>query len=553
VVVGILVWLWPALQQLPVGDAPAAAFLNGPDAGEWALNAQLVGQGELQQVDPHRMPTFLFVLAATMGILGEVAPAGHLVAVASWALLPVVLYGLGCRVGGRLVGALSAALVVGCAPLVREAAQFGVDPLLSVLLPTAMLAAVASRCVKWPAALGAGAVAAVAACTHLMALPYVIPALLFALWRPAGCTAPARLPLRFGAFVMGLVGVVLALDLAVGLISLDAFVHSISEGIARGTGAPEDGGLSEAARQQLADGRSESALGATHVALQPYLGSGVGWGPGVVVFWVGVVGLGLREAVAWPDSPPAWLRPWLGTAPDRRWRGLGRGWLAAFVGWRHRLSPDGGTGLLLLACLAPLPLLVAADAPDRYAINLLPFVAVVLARGVGSVVAVLSWSAPVDRRRWIVAGIGLPVTVFVVWQSQSRLASGLASIPHPDTVPRLAWRLSVVVERALPGRSAVASPMREVPAHLGRPHCPRTSCVPSAEQTDAIAACLDHLRRSCAGEGPVPLVWLSEAPLGMGDDALSQAVGAHAAETWGELARVREGGFEGVVVAVPRE
>jgi hypothetical protein len=38
----------------------------------------------------------------------------------------------------------------------------------------------------------------------------------------------------------------------------------------------------------------------------------------------------------------------------------------------------------------------------------------------------------------------------------------------------------------------------------------------------------------------------------MGDDAVSQALGAHVAETWGELARVREGEFEGVVLAIPR-
>ena len=552
VILCIGAYLWPAVLQLPVDPAAAGAYLNGPDAGEWALNAQMVERNDVANVDPHRMPTFLLVLVGMMALVDDVAPAGHLVAVISWALQPVALYLLGRWAGGRLVGILSAVIVMGCAPLVLEAAKFGVDPLLSLLLPAALAVALWSRRMPWPAAVGAGAVTAMACCTHLMALPYVFPALILALWPPPEEGPPARPLLRLLAFVLTVVGVVSLLDAVFDLISIDAYMRSISEGISRGTGGPGDTGLSDAARQQLKTGGSaQPLLGASHAALNPFRSPRWAWWLLVGALWAGVIGLGLRPGRDWPRTPPAMLRPWLGAMPERRWRKLQQGLFGRAVRLRSLLSSDLVVGLVLLSCLAPLPLLSAANAPERYGITLLPFVAVVLARGLGSAASSVARFAPARHRHWVVGGLGFSMVIFVGLNTHASLQRVLALVPRPGAVPRLALRLSAALDRVLPGSAAIASPMREVPAHLKRPHCPRTSCTPDLGG-NSVASCLLHLRRRCPGDGPIPLIWLTEAPAGMGDDAVSQAVGEHAAATWGELARVREGEFEGVVLAIPR-
>ena len=64
-----------------------------------------------------------------------IAWAGHLVSAVAWGLQPLALYALGRLAGGRLVGLLAALFVLGAGMLVQEAALFGVDPLLSLLLP----------------------------------------------------------------------------------------------------------------------------------------------------------------------------------------------------------------------------------------------------------------------------------------------------------------------------------------------------------------------------------------------------------------------------------
>lgn len=93
--------------------------------------------------------------------------------------------------------------------------------------------------------------------------------------------------------------------------------------------------------------------------------------------------------------------------------------------------------------------------------------------------------------------------------------------------------------------------MREVPAYLGRAQCPRTTWY-SVDVPDTVLNRLEHMRASCHGEGPIPFIWFPKAPFGMGDDAMSQALGRYASERWGERARVAEGDLEAVVIAVPR-
>ena len=64
--------------------------------------------------------------------------------------------------------------------------------------------------------------------------------------------------------------------------------------------------------------------------------------------------------------------------------------------------------------------------------------------------------------------------------------------------------------------------------------------------------CIAHLREECEGYGPIPLVWLERGPLGMGDDATSQALGAWAAERYGVTSRLETRAFDAVLISVPR-
>jgi len=551
VVVGLGLLAWPALMELCVGPSSAAFFLSGPDAGEWALNAQLVAEGAFDRVDQHRMPTFLLVLAAVFGLVDDIAWAGHLVSAVAWGLQPLALYALGRLVGGRLVGLLAGLLVLGAGMLVQEAALFGVDPLLSLLLPVAMTVALGSRRLQWPAALGAGAVAALACCTHLLALPYVIPAVILTLWPPAS-EAPPAMPLkRLAAFVVGFGAVVLLFELTFDLISPVAVIHAVSEGISKGTGAPSTSVLSDAAHQQLAQGQGEALRQATHIALSPFQSPNTPWVVGVLALWIGILGPGLRVTEGLPKSPPSWAIRWLGRAPVRRWRAVRAGWWGRLARWWGRLGPDLAVGLVLLSCLAPVPVLAAANSPFRYAITLLPFVALMLARGVAAVVHTpMVWAPPRARLGWAVV-VGLGVASWVGMDSHTRLSHALSNLPTPTASARMGRVLSEVVKREFPGDGAVASPMREVPAYLGRAQCPRTTWY-STEVPDTVPNRLEHMRASCHGEGPIPFIWFPKAPYGMGDDAMSQAVGLHAFERWGERARLIEGELEAVVIAVPR-
>ena len=206
----------------------------------------------------------------------------------------------------------------------------------------------------------------------------------------------------------------------------------------------------------------------------------------------------------------------------------------------------------MLSCLAPLPVLTAANAPERYSITLLPFVAVLLARGLGSGVVVVARLAPVRLRPWLVGVLGLPLLGLVGQESHARLQERVTSLPPTGSVPHFAWRLARATEEAVPDSSSVASPMREIPAHLNRAHCPRTTCTATRPE-EWVPVCLAHLRRGCPSDETTPLAWMVRGPTGMGDDPASQALGAHAAETWGVAAKVDHGEYSAVVIAVPPE
>jgi hypothetical protein len=320
--------------------------------------------------------------------------------------------------------------------------------------------------------------------------------------------------------------------------------------------------------------RSDGALSeASRLALGPFWWRGVPWFALGTALMVGALGPGLGRprppAEAPVAPPPARLPRWIRyrlpararraaeAAMDRAQTPLGASTAGTPL---HRLLQrlDLRHGLPLLACLAPLPVLAAAGAEPRYASNLLPFVAVLLARGLVGPLRALAGplagpprSAAAGAR---LAGAVLLGGVAAAWLGPRALdaqADAVARIPRTDPVATGALALAEAIGSAFPSSGGVATPLREAAAHLGRPFCPRSSCVSGGRGADP-AACVAHMRRECSGAGPIPLVWFTRGPLGMGDDARSQAFGAWAAERYPVAARVEHAAFDAVIISVPR-
>jgi hypothetical protein len=569
-----------SLLALPIGEDALAGLFNGPDAGEWALNARLVSDGEFGAVDSHRMPTFLLLLALSQLFEPDIARAGHLVLVGAWMVTVVAVYALGRAAGGRAVGFVASLLVLGCAPILHSAAKFGVDPVVAMMLPLALASVVPVRR-AWPMALGAGVVGGFATVTHLTALPFMAPAVLLLWMRGRGPEAPRWQGVAaLGLYALGAALVLGGLGSVFRLIGPSQLIDAVSEGIATraGESVPVDSQVLSTPALGVLEANAGGALSqAAHAALRPFYWPGMVW-PGLfVVFAVGVFGPGLGPGGAGPtggvvSAPvrfPGWLHRRLRPASRRRLKGRitgARRFLqssrpAHALRWLWRFT-DLPHGLPLLACLTPLVVFAAASAEPRYSQNLLPFAAILLARGLVAPLRALAGRGaatgpgrtvgPASRARPWVAGAlaGLGAMVLVHWVRGAQ-TDALHRMPAGDPVAASAVELAAAIRQHFPDDSAVATPLREAAAHLGRPFCPRSSCTYLGDEK-TIKGCVAKLQTECQGEGPIPLVWFQNGPLGMGDDRISQAVGAWCAENYPVLARVETFSFEAVLIAIPR-
>ena len=532
--------------SLPVGDHPWAGYLFGADAGEWALNAQMIRGGDTHLLDQHRGPPFPIAIALARSFATDLAHAGHLVTALAWSLRPFVLYALGRICGGRLVGIFAALLSVSLLPLYYSAAKYGVDAFLTTMLPLA-LASVgpARRFPMW--AWVAGVVVGVAMLTHLTAVAWAAPALLLLWWRGDASERPisawAR-PLLFGS---GLLALLLLAHTTFGLIGKTALLQSVSEGVSKGASDPTGSSLlSQKAMDTLLAGRHSAPVVATQALLLPFLDELDQWGLFLGLVWAGIVGVSLR-------SEPSARAPAAKTIPGRRRGAHARPWLRipALPQKLRILQSDAGTGAIPLTTLAPAPFFAAAVAPDRYTENLLPFVALLVARGMASVVHTAGRLVPSTASPYVVGiaavlGLGL-----VSEQAWSRLETATRFLSPPSADAASTRALARKLRRGVESDSAVASPIREVPAYLDRAHCPRSSCVPGAGEP-AFERCAQHLRESCGGTGPIPLVWVEVGPVGMGDDDFSRAFGAWAADRWGVAGTYKDRTVHATFIAVPR-
>ncbi|MCK6505030.1 hypothetical protein L6R53_16800 [Myxococcota bacterium] len=488
-VLGVAWWLWPVtrmpadvdLGQVPWWGGARDLMLEGPDAGEWARNMRLLSEGRWDELDHHRLPSWMVMVAALMELEPDVVRAGHITNRALFVVLGLATWTLGRLGGGRVVGLLAAAMAMATTHVMSATERFGVDMSVSAMIPAVMAAAaLATR--SWGLGVVAGGLAGLAAGLHYTTPPYLVPPLLLLL---GGATAPlwtrSGVLRRLGAVALYLAGaalVVRGLLVIYPVPSPHVFLEDLANGIS--PGAPGQGARTlQASLAEVRAGLPAHAVAATSAAVDRVRIQGLPWAAMVALPWLGVLGLGLGTSRAGQGSP---------------WRAL----LARTDTW---------TGIALLCCLAPLPVLFGVGAPERYGNNLLGVVAVLAARGVGSLVALVDTTLRFAWPRWprgpLALVVGLPLVGLVLAPRQHQRQT---PPPLPQEVGTML--LGNALAAHFPAGTGVASPIREALVVANLSFCPQRVC-PTQATDEAFARCVRVLAQECEGEGPIGYVWTS--------------------------------------------
>lgn len=466
--------------DLPFWATHDDLLLVGPDAGAWASSAHVVHQSDWASLDVHRMPTFSIVVGALLFVQPDVALAGHLLNHGVMLLLPLVIYGLGRIGGGHGVGFGAGFMVACCGPLINASRLYGVDPLIFSLVPASLLATAAVRRWWWLAP-GAGMLVAAASATHFTTMPMWVPPLLLLLL--AGPRSWWRRLLAVLLFLAAGAGLLLLIFQVFPFPTSAELAQNISEGIAPGSASPHAPTLSTDALGILQSGMGtaiDRAVTNVMVVLQP---SWVPWHLGLALPWIGALGIGLARRATSAGSTPRWKRA-LGTI-------------------------DLPLGLVLLCYLAPLPVLAAAQAPERYGWNLLPIAALLLVRGLASIAFTLGHGIRALWRRWPLGLLSMAVGVAVACASWTNGHSARFVLPPSMDGQEVRQLGELIQQHFEPGGGAVCS-VREAVAHAGRQYCPHSPC-PMGIGEHFFEQCLATIDTECGGEGPVPYVVVQQA------------------------------------------
>ena len=506
---------------LPFWATSNDLLMEGPDAGEWAINALRVSWGAYESVDVHRPPVWLMATAAALNWTPDVAMAGHWVNHMAFLALPLVAYGLGRADAGPASGLAAGCFALCCSPLILASRRYGVDPLITVILPLSVLCALPLRR-WWFLAPLSGMVAGLATASHFTALPFVLPAALVILVRGPTKRWWNRLA-ALALYVLGVALVLWLIDRTFSSIDFDNLKRSVSEGI---DPQLQEIGNREAELTDDAASRFDTDWGLAAKAsirngLQRHWYTGIPWVLMLALPWLGVLGAGLGVA-----------------------KGSGR--------WRFFRWQDAGYGVALLCCLAPLPVFIATDAEPRYSLNLLGFVAVLCGRGLCSIPGLVELGLR-EKWSWFPRGVlALPLVAWIAvlgWRSSAQMR--LPTKPA-DVYAVAARDLGVLLAGEFPGGGGAAVPIREAVAYAGREYCPLSNCPFGATET-YYRQCVEVIRAQCAGSGPIPYVVVRDGPLGMGDDARFQTMGDWVVDNYGTIAVLESERFTAEVVALPRE
>ena len=486
-VVGMGILHWPTGElYLPV-DGPDApwwgtvrdALLDGPDAGEWAKNMLALADGRVGDLDSHRLPGWVILVNGVLPFQPDVALAGHLMNHLLLLGLGLGIFWVGRLNDQRFIGLGAAALAMLSGHALEVSLRFGVDSAIIGLIPWTLVGALLARR-RWWLGLLSGGIAGLVTGLHFSTIPYALPALALILM-----TAEHRWRAAL-AHIAGTALVLWGVMQIYPVSSLAEFKSAIANGIAPGYQGGGSVGSFEAAWTVIEQGKATAlnrSVAQMMVQIRP---SWLPWHVGLVLPWLGILGIGLKKA-------------------GRASEGGRRSWIWA--------RTDLGLGLGLLFCLAPLPVLAAAQAPLRYADNLSPAGALLLVRGMASMLLIAAWGL----RSLAPRGAG--------WVRLHRVPGGLLTgmlglglaagavhdaTPHRrpllPTVEELGyWQLGQVLKEEFPAGSGVGSPIREALVAGELQYCPRQVC-PVVGDEEEFWRCLSVMKVDCAGDAPLGYV-----------------------------------------------
>ena len=520
--VGLTVWSMDGDPSLPFWASPADPLLEGPDSGAWAANILAWSNGNYEYLEAQRMPTFVLLAGLAQEWTGSVALGGHLVNHLAHLLTPLLVYGIGRMMGSRAVGFGAGMLTAVCPFLVQASWRFGVDPTVAFIIPLSLFMALLAARWWWLGPL-AGVAGGLAMTAHFTTLFHAIPAgvaiVLFSKgWKSRG--------LAFGGYVFGVWmtwTLIFRTFVWGGLTTLnEAVPEGISKGATTGMGGagPDWQAPSEVLRENMSGALGEGVqlvLGALSSPLLP-------WGLFVAVAWVGVFGIGLGKV----GQKTGFRR------------------VAALVDWRG--------GLVLVLALGPLPFLAAAQAEERYSYNLLPIVALLVARGLVGPCMLLE---RVIRRYYSRWKLGLLSFVLVAAVARSYWSASLwkhKPLPPPMSA-RAGWIIGGKIQENFEDIEGVVCSFREAIPYTGGRYCPKTRC-PNFVNLEAFWDCLKLMDSECEGEGPIPYVVMWRRT-GDEREIPRKAMDQWAIETWGTVAEVavpiQTPEFMADIVSIPRE
>lgn len=497
----------------PVWGTVRDALLDGPDAGEWARSMMAFHDGRYNQLETHRLPSWILVVNAVMSIEPSVVRAGHLANHLLNLLVGLGVFAIGRLWGHRWIGLGAGALAMLSGHALSVSLRFGVDAAVIALVPLAMVGAVlATR--NWKFGLVSGLLAALATATHFSTLPYMLPAL--ALILMAGehrFRAAAGHLLGFGVLLYGF-------TLVFPVTTWEGFQVAIANGISPGYQGQGRVSNWDNALEIMRSGMGtaiERSVAQMLVQIRP---DWMPWQAATILPWLGVLGIGLKRS----DSASTGVADW----------------------WKRT---DLAMGLALLFCLAPLPVLAAASAPLRYADNLLPAGALLLVRGMASSLWMLLQLSRIGARpnahRVAMAALG------------SILLGGAISDAEParrvlyPTLEEVGyWQLGQELSKHFSPGSGVASPVREALVEGNLQYCPQRIC-PDKATPEEFWKCLSVHALECDGEDPVGYV-VTTADLYDPNAVARRDMDRWVAEQWTPVAVVDNPKFSAQIYAIPR-
>lgn len=439
--------------------------IEGPDAADWAINAQRMAAGDFQAVDPHRMPSWLALVALLLRAGGSVIESGHLVNRGMFLAAVVGTFLLGRMAGGRVVGWMAAALVATHPHLQQASQRYGIDAAIEAMLPFAV-AASAWAGARWRVAPVVGVFVGWVILLHLTTVPFLLPALwMTVVVAPRGSRVAAGTLVACGALL------VVTIALGAGLVP---DIAELGRSVAAGVRRPE----APVAGVQVADALGTAPIGARVVEAVGIFRDQLGhWLlPAGVILPLGLVGV-LGPFLPVPKESPR--------EHHHLWVGVG-----------------------LLMCLSPVLALMAAE-PElrfRYPNNFVPFAAVMVARGLASLLFGIEGAA---RRRWSAWPAGIlagGAALMAVGGTLRRGPPVAHALPMQDEVLGV-YLLGRAIADTFPPSTRVVCPSREALVQADRAACPLPWCPQTADEP-ALVDCLSRLAQQCAVGGTLGYVVL---------------------------------------------